>query len=95
MQRRMQQRLLGIADSDPTRFLAYLIAALQTVAPKIGEGVLRLLQSPPPREPSGREAIPTALLSKMQALAHWVHGDDAQDDIALALASIDVKLCWC
>src|SRR3990172_2638753 len=31
---------LDDGDSDPTRFLTYLIAALQTIAPNIGEGVL-------------------------------------------------------
>src|SRR5215210_4988006 len=39
-------------DNDPTRFLAYLIAALQTVEATIGEGVLGMLGSPqtPPTE---------------------------------------------
>src|SRR4030065_922365 len=37
---------LDKADNDPTRFLAYLIAALQTIAANIGEGVLGALQSP-------------------------------------------------
>ena len=31
---------LDEGDNDPTRFLTYLVAALQTIAPKIGEGVL-------------------------------------------------------
>ncbi len=35
-------------DSDPTRFLAYLVAALRTFAAGIGEGVLGALQSPQP-----------------------------------------------
>src|SRR5262245_61163201 len=35
-------------DSDPARFLAYLVAALQTIAPTIGAGVAGALQSPPP-----------------------------------------------
>src|SRR5215212_8645026 len=35
-------------DSDPTRFLTYLIAALQTIAPDTGAGVLGALQSPQP-----------------------------------------------
>jgi LuxR family transcriptional regulator, maltose regulon positive regulatory protein len=39
---------LDEGDNDPTRFLAYLVAALQTVAPKIGAGVLGALQSPQP-----------------------------------------------
>ena len=29
---------LDEGDSDPTRFLTYLVAALQTIAPKIGAG---------------------------------------------------------
>src|SRR5687768_9958959 len=39
-------------DNDPTRFLAYLVAALQTIAPAIGAGVLGVLQAlqPPPAE---------------------------------------------
>ncbi|WP_310735537.1 LuxR C-terminal-related transcriptional regulator [Cohnella herbarum] len=43
---------LDEGDNDPTRFITYLIAALQTIAPKIGEGVLGVLQSlqPPPIE---------------------------------------------
>ncbi|UCH60376.1 MAG: hypothetical protein JSV61_02575 [Anaerolineales bacterium] len=52
---------LDEGDNDPTRFLTYLVAALQTlalsevegIAPHIGEGVLGVLQSPqsPPIEP--------------------------------------------
>src|ERR1051326_1698801 len=39
-------------DNDPTRFLTYLVAALRTVAPAVGEGILGALQSsqPPPAE---------------------------------------------
>src|SRR4029078_8713775 len=35
---------LDSADNDPTRFLAYLVAAVQTIAPTIGAGVLAVLQ---------------------------------------------------
>src|SRR3981081_1881501 len=35
-------------DNDPTRFLIYIAAALQTIAANIGEGVLSVLQSPQP-----------------------------------------------
>ena len=35
---------LDEGDNDPTSFLTYLVAALQTVAPKIGEGILGTLQ---------------------------------------------------
>ena len=31
---------LDEGDNDPTRFLTYLVAALQTIAPKIGEATL-------------------------------------------------------
>src|SRR5688572_9603608 len=36
---------LDDGDNDPTRFLTYLIAALQTLAGNIGEGVLAVLQA--------------------------------------------------
>lgn len=36
---------LDEGDSDPARFLAYLIAALQTIAPTIGAGLSGVLQS--------------------------------------------------
>lgn len=32
---------LDQGDNDPKRFLIYLIAALQTIVPQIGAGVLR------------------------------------------------------
>ena len=43
---------LGEEDGDARRFLSYLIAALQTVEPTLGESVLRALHSPqaPPTE---------------------------------------------
>jgi LuxR family maltose regulon positive regulatory protein len=37
---------LDEGDNDLTGFLTYLVAALQTVAPRVGEGVLGILQSP-------------------------------------------------
>ncbi len=39
---------LDADDNDPTRFLTYLIAALQTLCSTIGESALALLQSTPP-----------------------------------------------
>ena len=56
---------LDDGDSDLGRFLAYLIAALQTVAPGIGEGVLAALQSPQPPPP---EPTLTALLNDIAAI---------------------------
>lgn len=43
---------LDEGDSDPVRFISYLVAALQTIKAGIGEGVLAVLQSlqPPPTE---------------------------------------------
>src|SRR5918995_39136 len=52
-------------DNDPTRFLAYFVAALQTVAATIGEGVLGVLQSP---QPPPIESILTALLNEITTI---------------------------
>src|SRR4051794_1655197 len=56
---------LDEADSDPTRFLTYLIAALRTIAPTIGAGLMGVLQS---SQPPPAEAILTALLNEMSAI---------------------------
>src|SRR5947209_8961427 len=56
---------LDAGDSDPIRFLTYLVAALQTIAPHIGEEVPGLLQSPQPPPP---EAVLTALLNDLATL---------------------------
>jgi LuxR family maltose regulon positive regulatory protein len=53
---------LDEGDNDPTRFLSYFVAALQTIAPNIGEGVLGVLQSP---HPPPTESILTALLNEI------------------------------
>src|SRR3954452_23635694 len=56
---------LDEGDSDPARFLTYLIAALQTIAAKVGEGVMPILQSPqlPPLE-----SILTTLLNDITTI---------------------------
>jgi len=56
---------LDEGDNDHTRFLTYLIAALQTVAANIGAGVLGMLQSP---QPPPIEPILTALLNEITAV---------------------------
>ena len=56
---------LDAGDNDPARFLAYLIAALQTIAPHIGAGVSGVLQSP---RPPPTESLLTALLNEVAAL---------------------------
>lgn len=56
---------LDEGDNDPTRFLSYLVAALRTIAPSIGEGVLGVLQSP---QPLPVESILTPLLNEITAI---------------------------
>ena len=56
---------LDEGDNDPTRFLTYLIAALQTIAANIGKGVLGVLQSP---QPPPIESILTALLNEITTI---------------------------
>ncbi|MEA2573318.1 MAG: hypothetical protein QOH93_616 [Chloroflexia bacterium] len=56
---------LDEGDSDPARFLTYLVAALRTVTPHIGERLLGVLQAPqlPPAE-----SILTALLNEITTI---------------------------
>ncbi|MBX0331178.1 LuxR C-terminal-related transcriptional regulator [Oscillochloris sp. ZM17-4] len=56
---------LDAADNDPARFLAYLIAALQTVAPTLGSDVAALLQS---SQPPTIAALLPPLLNQIAAL---------------------------
>src|SRR5256884_2669962 len=61
---------LDEGDNDPARFLAYLVAALQTIAENIGEGVLGVIKSPQPPPPV---AMLTALLNEITTLPdHFV-----------------------
>src|SRR5262249_14400233 len=53
---------LDEGDKGPTRFLAYLVAALRTIAANIGEVVLGVLGSP---QPPPTESILTALLNEI------------------------------
>ena len=54
---------LDEGDSDPTRFLIYLVSALQTIAPKLGEGAMEVLQASQSQPPT--EAILIALLNEI------------------------------
>ncbi len=58
---------LDEGDNDPARFLAYLIAALQTISANIGAGVLGVLQSP---QPPPIESILTALLNEITLISN-------------------------
>ncbi len=51
-------------DNDPTRFLTYLIAALATLKPGLGETTLALLHSPRPPPP---QAVLTGLINDLEA----------------------------
>ena len=55
---------LDESDNDLTRFLAYLIAALQTIMANIGEGVVAGLHASQPQPPP-TEALLTALLNEI------------------------------
>ncbi|HKP52896.1 MAG TPA: AAA family ATPase, partial [Chloroflexia bacterium] len=55
---------LDEGDNDPTRFLTYVVTALRTIAANVGEGVLRVLQSPAAAPPPA-ESILTALLNEI------------------------------
>jgi len=55
---------LDEGDNDLSRFLTYLIAALQTMAPDIGKGAAAAIQSP---QPSPAETTLTTLLNEIAA----------------------------
>ena len=57
---------LDQGDNDPTRFLTYLVAALQTLAANIGEGVLGVLHASQPHPPI--ESILTSLLNDITTI---------------------------
>jgi LuxR family maltose regulon positive regulatory protein len=57
---------LDEADSNPTRFLSYLVAALQTIAPSLGDGLTGELQSP---QPPPIESVLAALLNELATIA--------------------------
>ena len=60
---------LDDGDNDPVRFLAYLVAALQTIVADIGKRVLAMLQSP---QPPPTESILTALLNEITTLSDTI-----------------------
>ena len=60
---------LDQGDNDLTRFLAYVVAALQTIKSHIGQGVLAALQSPTANRPAiNVEAVLTTLLNETAGL---------------------------
>lgn len=53
-------------DNDPTRFLTYFVAALQTMVANLGETAVAMLQSP---QPPGIVSVLTALLNDIAKMA--------------------------
>ena len=53
-------------DNDPTRFLLHLVAAVQTIAPDMGDGVIAALQS---SQPPSTDVVLAALLNDIATLA--------------------------
>ncbi len=60
---------LDEGENDPTRFLTYLVAALQTIVPAIGSGVVGMLQS---AQPPPAETLLTALLNDISTIPNDV-----------------------
>ena len=79
------------ADNEPAAFWTYLISALRTAVPGIGEASLRLLESPQPRI----ENLLAPLLNELSALPndvvlvlddfHVIHAPDIQEAMAYLL----------
>jgi LuxR family maltose regulon positive regulatory protein len=57
---------LDSSDNDPARFLAYLIAALQTIEDGVGTGVLDRFQAP---QPPPVEELLTTLINQIDAIS--------------------------
>jgi LuxR family maltose regulon positive regulatory protein len=83
---------LDRGDNDPASFWAYVIAALRTVAPGVGEGALALLDAP---QPPPIESVLTTLLNDLGAVAgeivlvlddyHVIDAREVQDGMAFLL----------
>jgi LuxR family maltose regulon positive regulatory protein len=58
---------LDAGDSDPARFLTYLITALQEISANLGMGLLNTLQAP---QPPAIEMILTSLLNEISAISN-------------------------
>ena len=90
---------LDRGDNDPASFWTYVIAALRTAAPGVGEGALALLQAPGPQP---TEAVLTVLLNDLGAVAgdivlvlddyHVIDAREVQDGMAFLLDHLPPRL---
>ena len=90
---------LDRGDNDPASFWTYVIAALRTVAPGVGESALALLQAP---QPPPIETVLTALLNDLGAIAgdivlvlddyHVIDAREVQDGMAFLLDHLPPRL---
>jgi LuxR family maltose regulon positive regulatory protein len=90
---------LDEGDSDPARFLAYLIAALRTVEANIGKGVLSALQSP---QPPPAEAVLVSLINEVVAIPgsiilvlddhHTIESSPVDDALAFLLERLPPQM---
>ena len=102
--RRAGWLLLDEGDNDPTRFLSYLVAALQTITKEIGPATfgaeaLRLLESP---QPTPTEAVLTALLNEIAAIPdsfilvlddyHVIHAQETNRALAFLLEHLPPQM---
>ena len=96
---------LDAGDNDPVRFLAYLIAAFQTIEERVGRGALGALQSPgfaKASTPSPMEELLTALINQINAIPggcvlvlddyHLVTAQTIHDALAFLLDHLPANL---
>jgi len=90
---------LDEGDSDPSRFLLYLAAALHGVEPSCGADAMAALQSP---QPPSAESILTDLINEIDGIAgdillvlddyHAVHSSPVDDELAFLLEHLPAHL---
>src|ERR1041385_2475765 len=90
---------LDQSDGRPTSFWTYLVAALQTVAPDVGQTAVSLLQSP---QPAPIETVLTTLLNDLSRISnhvvlvlddyHLVDGRELQDGMAFFVDHLPPRL---
>jgi LuxR family transcriptional regulator, maltose regulon positive regulatory protein len=90
---------LDAEDSDPARFLLYLVAALQTVDPQLGKGMMGRLVSP---QPPPVESVLTAILNEINTVQdpfvlvlddyHAISSQQVDDALAFLVEHLPPKM---